>query len=55
MAPNWSAAWEIAPGLTIGSSDRGGSVFGVPRRESMIGMKHLRLASAQPRVAQPHR
>ena len=40
--------------LTIGSSDRGGRVFGEPRRESMIGIKHLRLTS-RIRVAQPDR
>jgi len=32
-----------------------GSVFGEPRRESMIGINQLRSVSAQARVAQPHR
>jgi hypothetical protein len=32
-----------------------GRVFGESRRESMIGINQLRFASAQPRVAQPHR
>jgi hypothetical protein len=41
--------------LTIGSSDRGVSIFGEPRRESMIGINQFLLASTQPRVAQPHR
>jgi hypothetical protein len=41
--------------LTIGSSDRGSSSFGEPRRESMIAIKQLRLTVAQARVAQPHR
>jgi hypothetical protein len=41
--------------LTIGSSDRGGRVFGEPRSGSMIEMNKLRFPTAQPRVAQPHR
>jgi hypothetical protein len=41
--------------LTIGSSDRAGRVLVESRRESMIGIKCLRLTLAQPRVAQPHR
>ena len=32
-----------------------GRVFGEPRSRSMIGINQLRLASAQSRVAQPHR
>jgi hypothetical protein len=32
-----------------------GRSFGGPRRESMIGIKQLRLTATQPRVAQPHR
>ena len=42
-------------GPNIGSSDRGGSNFGEPRRESMIEINQLRWSVAQPRVAQPHR
>jgi hypothetical protein len=45
----------VAVRLTIGSSDRGVAVFGKRRRGSMIKIKYLRLASAHPRVAQPHR
>ena len=41
--------------LTIGSSDRGGCMFGEPRRESMTGINQLRFSAKQPRVAQPHR
>jgi hypothetical protein len=41
--------------LTIGSSDRGGSVFGEPRRGSMIGINQLRWSATHSRVAQPHR
>jgi hypothetical protein len=32
-----------------------GGVFGEPGRGSMIYINQLRLTSAQPRVAQPHR
>jgi hypothetical protein len=32
-----------------------GRVFDEPRRESMIGIKCLRLSLVKPRVAQPHR
>jgi len=46
---------RITKGLTIGSSDRGSVVFDELRRESMIRINQLRFASAQPRVAQPHR
>jgi hypothetical protein len=45
----------LARRLTIGWSDRGGRSFGEPRRESMIGIKCLRLTLVKPRVAQPHR
>jgi hypothetical protein len=41
--------------LTSGSSDRASIIFGEPMRESMIGINQLRLMSAHPRVAQPHR
>jgi hypothetical protein len=41
--------------LTIGSSERGAIIFGEPRRESMMGIKQLRLMSAHSSVAQPHR
>jgi hypothetical protein len=49
--PKTSREWP----LTIGSSDRGSVVFGEPRRESMIGIKCLRLTLVKPYVAQPHR
>jgi hypothetical protein len=32
-----------------------GGATGEPRRESVIEIKQLRFASAQPRIAQPHR
>jgi hypothetical protein len=38
---------------TIGSSDRAVSVFGEPRKESMIGINQFRFKLARPRVAQP--
>ncbi len=41
--------------ITIGSSDRGSTIFVEPGRGSMIGIKRLRFALAQPRVAQLHR
>jgi hypothetical protein len=41
--------------LTIGSSDRWTIISVEPKRESMIGINQLRFATAQPRVAQPHR
>jgi hypothetical protein len=41
--------------ITIGSSDRGGCIFGEPGRGSMIRINWLRFESSQPRVAQPHR
>ena len=40
--------------LTNGSSERWGSIFGEPRRESMIEINQLRLSSTRTRVAQPH-
>jgi hypothetical protein len=41
--------------LTIGSSDRGVESSVGQGGKSMIGINQLRFASAQPRVAQPHR
>ena len=52
-----SARGQVSPALnlTYGSSDRGVASSVGQGGESMMGIKQLRLSSAQPRVAQPHR
>ena len=54
-ATHYYDSWRTTKGLTIGSSDRGSHLRRAKERESMIGIKCLRLTLVKPRVDQPRR